>query len=259
MKHLLTAFACGLLFAGAVGAAGDEEKNVTIRWHGQSFFEIQTSAGTKIVLDPHGIEELGRPDNVSADLVICSHRHTDHTRVDLIKDAGKVKKTLVYGVDGDQVGKQKWNEVKEAKFKDVTYTIVGTYHDDTQGLKRGLNSVIILEIDGLRIVHLGDLGHTLTEAQIKKIGKVDVLMVPVGGIYTLNGSDAKEVVEQLTPTRYILPMHYGTPTYSDLLPATEFLDEPKYKVEKSKSNELVIDPSAKVTKPVIKVLNWAEK
>jgi L-ascorbate metabolism protein UlaG (beta-lactamase superfamily) len=258
MKRFLSVVALGLTFAGAAVAADD--KKVTIRWHGQSFFEIRTNAGTRIVIDPHAIEEFGRVKDLTADLVICSHRHSDHTRLDVIKDGTDDKKVeKIYGVDGDQVGKQKWVEIKEKKFKDVTITTVGTYHDEMQGLKRGLNAVIILEFDDLRVVHLGDLGHTLSDGQLKRIGKVDVLMIPVGGIYTLNGFDAKDVVEQLKPTRYILPMHYGTPNYNVLLTAEEFLEGQK-NVEKSKSNELVIDPSSKPEKqPVIKVLNWAEK
>jgi hypothetical protein len=83
-------------------------------------------------------------------------------------------------------------------------------------------------------------------------------MIPVGGVYTLNGSDAKEVVTQLQPTRYILPMHYGFPNYTVLLPADEFLEDQK-NVQKLKTNELVIDPSKKADKPAIVLLQWADK
>ena len=90
---------------------------------------------------------------------------------------------------------------------------------------RGRNGIWVIEMDGLHIVHLGDLGHMLTDEQLKEIGPVDVLMIPVGGIYTLNGTDAKKVIEQLKPKRYIIPMHYGIPkVFEDLLPLDEFLD-----------------------------------
>ncbi len=243
-----------LLSAGALRAADD--KKLIIRWHGQSFFEIQSSAGTRIVLDPHAIESYGRK-SVKADLIICSHPHNDHTRVEVVENHKDKDVVRIDGVKGgDQVGKQKWNIIKDQKFRDVTFSIVGTYHDNVQGLKRGLNSVIVLEVDGLRIVHLGDLGHTLSENDLNRIGKVDILMIPVGGVYTINGSEAKEVVAQLKPARLILPMHYGTEVYDDLLPAREFLEDQK-NVEKLKTNELVVDPSSKPpARPAIILLRW---
>ena len=102
--------------------------------------------------------------------------------------------------------------------KDVRIRNVGTFHDTQQGMERGRNAVFVIEADGLKIVHLGDLGHILTDEQVRQIGPMDVLMVPVGGVYTINGSKAKEVVAQLKPKRYILPMHYGTLTFDELLP-----------------------------------------
>src|SRR5947207_14950640 len=99
----------------------------------------------------------------------------------------------------------------DEKFRDVRIRTVGVYHDSTQGMERGKCAVFILEMDGLRFVHLSDLGHPLSAEQVKKIGPVDVLMIPVGGVYTLNGSEAREVVNQLKPRQYIIPMHYGTP------------------------------------------------
>jgi L-ascorbate metabolism protein UlaG (beta-lactamase superfamily) len=120
--------------------------------------------------------------------------------------------------------------------------------------------VFILEADGLRIVHLGDLGHLLSKDQIKKIGPVDVLMIPVGGVYTINGSEAKEVVEQLKPRYYILPMHYGIKGYDALLSPDEFLDEQKLDVLRPRKNELVIDLGAKPpAAPKIVMLGWENK
>ena len=117
--------------------------------------------------------------------------------------------------------RQEWVKI-DGKVKDVKFKNVPLYHDDMQGLKRGKNSALIIEVDGLRIVHLGDLGHSLSEQQLKKLGEVDVLMIPVGGVYTLNGLDADEVIKQIKPKRYILPMHYGVPGYDDLLPHQVF-------------------------------------
>src|SRR5438105_15753621 len=93
-----------------------------------------------------------------------------------------------------------------------------------EGLARGKNSVFIIDVDGWRVCHLGDLGHELDLKLLKQIGQVDVLMVPVGGIYTLNGAEAKKVVEQIKPKEYIFPMHYGTKIFDDILPVDEFLE-----------------------------------
>lgn len=257
MLRYLTALLAGL--ALAAGARAADKDKLTIRWHGQSFFEIVSSKGTRVVTDPHAIEQFGRQ-KVEANLVLCSHLHSDHTRLDVVENKDKSKPTILYGVKDEKGDGKKlvWNNFDE-KVKDVHVTAVGTYHDDMQGMKRGLNSVMVIEVDGFRIVHLGDLGHKLSDNQIKLIGKdVDVLMVPVGGIYTLNGSksEAKEVVEQIKPRFAILPMHYGIKNvYEDLLTADEFLDE-QDNVRKDKG-ELTLEVGAKPpAKAEIVVLRW---
>jgi L-ascorbate metabolism protein UlaG (beta-lactamase superfamily) len=256
MFRHVTALVAALVVAAGASAA---DKKLTIRWHGQSFFEIISSGGTAIVIDPHAIEAFGRQ-SVKADVVICSHLHNDHTRIDVIDEKSKPK--ILYGVKDEKGDRRKfvWTEFDEKVNKDVRVRSVGTYHDDEQGLKRGLNSVTIIEVDGFRIVHLGDLGHKLTENQlklIKKDGEVDVLMVPVGGIYTLNGSEAKEVVEQIKPRYYIIPMHRGIKgQYEDLLTADEFLED-QTNVRKDQPMELTLDVGAKVPdKPEIVLLRW---
>jgi len=112
-------------------------------------------------------------------------------------------------------------------------------------------------------VHLGDLGHLLSPEQvqqIKKDGPIDVLMVPVGGIYSLNGREAKKVVKQLQPREYILPMHYGTAVFDDLLPVSEFLEgQPRELVHRVKDNRLVLDRTDKRERPQIAVLHWWSK
>jgi L-ascorbate metabolism protein UlaG (beta-lactamase superfamily) len=252
MFRYLTALVAALALAAGAGAA---DKKLTIRWHGQSFFEIITSEGTRIVLDPHAIDAFGRQ-SVKADLVVCSHLHNDHTRLDSIDEKSKPK--VLYGVKEDKSSTKKytWTNFDE-KFKDAHLYSFGTYHDDEQGLKRGLNSVTVIEADGFRICHLGDLGHKLSEAQLKSIGQVDVLMVPIGGIYTLNGGEAKEVVEQVKPRYYIIPMHYGIKkVYEDLLTADEFLED-QNNVRKGNPEELTVEVGAKPPeKPEIVLLGW---
>jgi L-ascorbate metabolism protein UlaG (beta-lactamase superfamily) len=248
----LTALVAALALAAGAGAA---DKKLTIRWHGQSLFEIITSEGTRVVMDPHAIDAFGRQ-SVKADLVVCSHLHSDHTRLDSIDSTSKPK--VLYGVKEDKSSTKKytWTNFDE-KFKDVHLYSIGTYHDDEQGLKRGLNSVTVIEADGFRVVHLGDLGHKLSNDQLKSIGKdVDVLMVPIGGIYTLNGGEAKEVVAQIKPRFAIIPMHYGIKkVYEDLLTADEFLED-QSNVVKDK-DEWTLEVGAKPPeKPQIVLLNW---
>jgi L-ascorbate metabolism protein UlaG (beta-lactamase superfamily) len=252
LRHL-TALLAALALAAL--APAQEGKKLSIRWHGQSFFEIRSSKDTRIVIDPHAIENFG-PKSVKADLILATHLHTDHTQFHVVDGFQKVK-TLV-GLKGD-LRRATWNPIDE-KFKDVHVQSVGTYHDDTGGMRRGLNSVMIIEVDGFRIVHLGDLGHLLTDAQVKAIGQPDILMVPVGGVYTLNGSDAKKVVEQLKPRHTILPMHYAIPNvYEDLLSAEEFLDEQK-NVKKIAKNELLLDVEARPPEaPSIVLLHWSDR
>jgi L-ascorbate metabolism protein UlaG (beta-lactamase superfamily) len=259
MTRTLAALTVLLFAVQAAPAADSADKPITIRWHGQSFFEVISPAGVRIVLDPHAIENYGRI-SVQADVILLSHFHNDHTQVNVVENVKKAK--ILTGLkdekgDGRRVD---WNVIDE-KVKDVRIRTVGTFHDNVGGMERGKNAVFVLEIAGMKIVHLGDLGHNLTPEQLRRIGPVDVLMIPVGGVYTLNGSDAKAVVEQLKPRHYIIPMHYATEVYTDLLSDEAFLDEQKEgTVRKYTTNDLTIDPKESVPKdPQIAVLRWADK
>jgi len=232
---------------------------IVLRWHGQSMFEIVTPGGVHIVVDPHALEQYRvKEDMFTADLICITHPHSDHNQVQVVKDAKKVK--TLHAVKKDT---NEWNEFKE-EFKGVKIQTIGTYHDKVGGMSRGLNGVFIFEIDGLRVVHLGDLGHTLTDRQIKRIGVVDVLLIPAGGTYTINGLDAVKVIEQLKPRHYVIPMHYGTLVYDWLLDLKKsgFMEEvKKEQVKRIPINELVIDPKAEVPKePTVAIMHfWASK
>lgn len=231
-------------------ASAADVKKTILRWHGQSFFEMETSKGTRIVFDPHMIEEYGRR-LVKADLILISHFHNDHTQTEVVENRDKAK--LINGLK-PSAKRVEWNLIDE-KFRDVRIITVGAYHDAMQGMERGKNTIFIVEADGMRFVFLGDLGHRLTEAQAKAIGPVDVLMIPVGGVYTLNGSEAKDVVAQLKPKRYIIPMHYGTKVYEDLLSADEFLED-QNNIKKYAGNRLDVESDFNPKEPQIAVLNW---
>lgn len=244
-------------------ARGQEpkEKSVKIRWLGQSFFQFESAEGRLVVIDPHAIPAFGRP-MVPAEFILISHPHDDHALVETVeapdkKDA-KFKEGDIYrGVIETKNGKQEWKPVNE-KRGNIRVRNVATYHDTVNGMQRGKNSVWVIEMNGLTLCHLGDLGHELSAEQVKAIGKVDVLMVPIGGIYTINGEQAQKVVEQLKPRLYVLPMHYGVPGYDDLAGPEEFLDGVKKdRIKKlPETNELVIPVDAQADAAQIVLLGW---
>ena len=159
------------------------------------------------------------------------------------------------GVIVPRPGKQDW-KVIDAKRGNTRVRNVATYHDLQNGLQRGKNSVFVIEVDGLVICHLGDLGHELTDAQVKAIGKVDVLMIPIGGIYTINGGQAQAVMKQLKPRLYVLPMHYAVPGYDDLTGPEEFLDGQKNVKKMPATNELTFPIDMKADAPTVVMLGW---
>jgi L-ascorbate metabolism protein UlaG (beta-lactamase superfamily) len=233
--------------------AQEGEKKVTLRWFGQSFFQLETSGGKSVVFDPQMIAVFNPP-RITADVTLISHTHNDHNQVEILKDKGRVFEGVTVSRDGK---KSDWKTTDE-KVGLIRVRNLGTYHDTLNGMQRGKNSVWIVEVDGLTFVHLGDLGHELTAEQVKAIGKVDVLMVPVGGIYTLNGDQAKAVVKQLKPRLYVLPMHYGVPGYEDILGPDEFLDGQKNLKKMTNTNELVIPVDMKADAPTVVQLGWAK-
>jgi L-ascorbate metabolism protein UlaG (beta-lactamase superfamily) len=248
----------GNLAAQEPGKDG-KEKAVKLRWFGQSFFQLETSHGIQVVFDPHAIAAFGRT-QVKADYVLISHPHNDHSQVEVLEPQPKAS-DVYRGVVEPKPGKQEWKEVNEKRGQ-ITFRNVATYHDPMHGIQRGKNSVWIVEADGLVFCHLGDLGHELTPEQIKAIGKVDVLMIPVGGIYTLNGEQAQKVAfEQIKPRLYVIPMHYGVPGFDDLLGPDEFFEgQKKEHVKKmTGTNHLVIPVDMKAEAPTSVQLGWSRE
>jgi L-ascorbate metabolism protein UlaG (beta-lactamase superfamily) len=159
------------------------------------------AGGTTVVIDPWN-DDIGYPNpRVRPDAVVISHDHFDHCNAGLCGGAPKVVRCLT------QEGKA-WATVDE-KVGPIRITGVATYHDTEQGAARGKNTVTVFEAEGLRVVHLGDLGHLLSDEQVRAIGHVDVLMIPVGGHYTIGPKEADAVIAQLSP-RVVIPMHFKT-------------------------------------------------
>jgi len=161
-----------------------------IKWLGHASFLITAQDGTRIITDPYGkFDGLNyAPINESADVVTASHKHGDHF-------GGKVKgKPRVI----DQPG--------TTTVKGISFTGIACYHDPSGGKERGNNIIFCFSVDGIRLCHLGDLGHLLSKEQIAQIGPVDILLIPVGGFYTINAAEAGRIAEQIKP-RVIIPMH----------------------------------------------------
>jgi len=190
------------------------------------------------------------------DVICISHNHNDHTRAVAFKDFEKTK--VLRGLKSEKL-KSDWAVVDE-KVKDARIYNVATYHDNSEGLERGKNSVFVVEVDGWRVAHLGDLGHQLLPRHLKAIGSVDVIMIPVGGIYTLNGAEAKAVMKALKPKEYAFPMHFGTKFFDDILPPDEFYDGiPKREVAISDDNTILLNRDPQRPRPLIVQLNHMPK
>lgn len=218
-----------ILLSSGLSTSG-AEKEIKIRWIGQACFLITTSDGTKILLDPMEAKDYRFPKGTSADIVTVSHNHFDHNQVNLVSGDPKV----FYGCNPNT------DEINliNTKVKGIQIYTVPSFHDPGH---HGNNALFVFEVDGIRIAHLGDLGTTLTEKQIKDIGRIDILMIPVGGKYTIAGEDADEVIDQLHVQGYVIPMHFKTEAF-DILPYTaEDFTDGKDNVTKISGNSFIID------------------
>lgn len=180
-----------------------------ILWHGQACFKIKGKVAS-ILIDPFDpkVTNLKGPKDFSADVILKSHDHADHNYT-----AEVTGEPVMIAGPG------------EYEAKGVMIVGVSAFHDKVEGAERGKNTLYNIQVDGLSIVHLGDLGHLLTEEQIAEIGNADILMIPVGGFYTIDSKEAAEVVAQLEP-KIIIPMHYSIDGHNSNLAGVEnFLKE----------------------------------
>jgi len=164
-----------------------------ITWQGHSCFKIQDKTGTEgvtLVTDPFDKAVGLKVPNFEADIITVSHQHHDHNNVDALRGTPFVI---------DCAG--------EYDRKGVLVEGLDSYHDDKAGAERGGNTIYRIEIDDISVTHLGDLGHVLDNAQIEKLAGTDVLLIPVGGKYTIDAKAAVEVISQIEP-RIVIPMHY---------------------------------------------------
>lgn len=195
-----------------------------ITWQGHSCFKLQDKVGPDgitLITDPFNKEIGLKPPNCEANIVTVSHDHEDHNNVGTLRGnpfiidcAGEfdVKGVFVEGID--------------------------SHHDDKEGALRGKNIIYRIEIDDISVVHLGDLGAVLTDAQLEKLAGTDILLIPVGGKYTLDAKLAVEVISQLEP-RIVIPMHYKTDDLKlDVDPVEKFIKE--LSIEPTREDKLKI-------------------
>jgi L-ascorbate metabolism protein UlaG (beta-lactamase superfamily) len=166
-----------------------------VKWLGHACFLLTAGDGTRIITDPYKPGAFGlnyKPPAEEADVVTVSHEHEDHNNVADVKG----KPEVIRGAGSH-------------KAKGIEFKGVATAHDETSGSQRGSNVVFCFTLDGVRVCHLGDLGHELSAGTVAEIGPIDVLFIPVGGNFTIDAGVASGVTDALKP-KIVIPMHYRT-------------------------------------------------
>lgn len=172
-----------------------------ITYIGHSCFRLKGKQGT-VITDPFNSTVGLKIPSMTADVVTVSHDHPDHNNIKAVSPTPRRERP--------------WYVTEAGEYEVSEISIFGfqTFHDDQEGKERGNNNIYKIVMDGVHIVHLGDLGHQLSDKIIEEIGTVDVLLCPVGGVYTIDAKGATEVIQEMEPS-YIIPMHYRTPSHAE--------------------------------------------
>ena len=201
---------------------------VEIEYFGLSAFRLR-GKGVTVVTDPYGRDTGLKLPRLTAEIVTVSHDHFDHNFIEAVSGTAKRSRPLVVAAPG------------EYEAEGVSIYGFPSWHDETLGAERGKNTVFAIYIDGVRVAHLGDLGHILTDKQVEAVGKVDVLLLPVGGMYTIGVKEAMKVIKSLSPS-VVVPMHYKIPglakTFDELVGVEEWV---KVVGEVKRMDKLVVD------------------
>lgn len=203
-----------------------------ITYHGHACFKLKGKNGT-VITDPYDDYVGFSLPSLSADVVTISHDHQDHNAISKVKGTARRDKPFVIETIGEyEVG-------------GISVFGVKTYHDNSGGVERGENTVFTILIDDVKVCHLGDLGHDLTTDQLNQIGPVDVVLCPVGGVFTIDPKVAVKTIHDLEPG-IAIPMHYKTEehnsqVFSDLNTLDEFLQA--FGAEVKPTNKLTVDKS----------------
>ena len=215
-----------------------------IKWYGHASFLFTSDQGTKIIIDPYEPGGFGGaiaygPIQDEADIVLVTHDHGDHNYVQGLRG----KPQVVKGTGS--------HKVKNMEFKGLA-----AFHDGRKGSERGPNTIFCFVLDGVKICHLGDLGHVLSDQEAKQIGPVDVLLMPVGGVYTIDPAQAAQTAQKINP-KIIIPMHYKTPHCGFPLAKAEDFTSGKAGVRTNKGSEVEIKKEKLPQAPEIIVLQPA--
>lgn len=167
-----------------------------ITYLGHSSFKLRGKTGT-VVTDPYDSSVGFKFPNTSADIITVSHAHADHNRVDQIIPTARRPKPFIINAPG------------EYEMLEISVFGYPSFHDNDTGASRGSNIIMVINVDGVTTAHLGDLGHELSPQTIAAMGVVHVLLVPVGGVYTIDAKQAHGVIEAIEP-QIVVPMHYKT-------------------------------------------------
>lgn len=163
-------------------------------WYGQAMFLVETGEGKRLVMDPYEAAIGKRPPSLSGDVVTISHNHYDHNNWRVVRGSPRIVR-----------------EATELALDGMAIKGIAAYHDDSKGAKRGKDIIFKVETDGVTFAHMGDYGEPeVSPAERLELQEIDVLMVPVGGTYTIDGPKARAVVEALKP-KIAIPMHYKIP------------------------------------------------
>lgn len=187
-----------------------------LTYHGHSSFKIKGKRGT-VVTDPYDDSVGWSLPRLSADIVTVSHKHSDHSASHKITGTARRSNPFIIDTPG------------EYEVLGISVFGVSTFHDQEQGQARGDNIVFTILVDGVRVCHLGDLGHELSADQLDAIDQVDILLCPVGGHYTIGPELAVKTIRALEPG-IVVPMHFQTPahdqkTFAEVAPIETFLKE----------------------------------
>jgi L-ascorbate metabolism protein UlaG (beta-lactamase superfamily) len=200
-----------------------------VKYYGHAAFLITSDRGTTIITDPYkpgafGAMSYGKISD-EADVVLVSHDHDDHNSSGELPGNPEVVRTpgrrSVHGIE---------------------FNGIPTFHDTSSGRERGENIIFSFTVDGITFCHLGDLGHALSQNEVEAIGAVDLLIIPVGGFYTIDSKVASEVAHQLNPS-VIIPMHFKTGKCELPITPVEEFTEGKAKVKVMNSSEVSLHKS----------------
>jgi L-ascorbate metabolism protein UlaG (beta-lactamase superfamily) len=207
-----------------------------LKYLAHASFLITADDGTRIITDPYTAGEgfTHSEINEAADIVTVSHEHFDHNNTAAVRGNPQVVRD-------------------NAEVKGISFKAVPTAHDDKGGSERGKNNIYSFQVDGIRVCHMGDLGHLLTDNQVVEVGKVHVLLIPVGGFFTIDARTAGRVAEQVR-ARVIIPMHYKTDKTNLRISDVEVFLKDKDNVKRLDSSEVTFTRAELPSNPQIMVL-----